>query len=174
MPLTRAGMPARVWGALSGERSQRGCQRAPSEGDTVRRSTLKRLSTAVTAALVTGLLVVAPTSAGAAAADPVVFDDMELGIPLANGWFAFNGSVGGGGIDANSTDLPPVDGGALSLQTGWGSGETPASTADSVGRSSTDTSGTDHFNFWINPDAGQGYTPRVQPPRTMTATRRCR
>ena len=77
--------------------------------------------------------------------------------PLANGWFAFNGSVGGGGIDANSTDLPPVDGGALSLQTGWGSGGNPGFYGGFGRTKLTDTSGTDHFNFWINPDAGQEY-----------------
>ena len=31
---------------------------------------------------------------------PIVFDDMEHGDPLGNGWFPFNGSVGGGGIGA--------------------------------------------------------------------------
>ena len=29
---------------------------------------------------------------------PIVFDDMEHGNPFGNGWFAFGGSVGGGGI----------------------------------------------------------------------------
>ena len=62
------------------------------------------------------------TSGAPAAFDEVVFDDMEHGDPFANGWFAFNGDVGGGGIAANGTDLPPANGGAFSLETGWGSG----------------------------------------------------
>ena len=48
-----------------------------------------------------------------------VFDDMEHGDPFGNGWFTFGGAVGGGGIDANTTDLPPSDGGVFSLETGW-------------------------------------------------------
>ena len=35
---------------------------------------------------------------GPVAFDEVVFDDMEHGDPFANGWFTFNGDVGGGGI----------------------------------------------------------------------------
>ena len=89
---------------------------------------------------------------------PVIFDDMEHGNPLSNGWFAFGGSVGGGGIAANSTDLPPADGGAFSLETGWGSGGV-AGFFGGFGRTNlTDLSGMDHFNLWINPDAGQDYT----------------
>ena len=123
----------------------------------MRRSTRMHLSTAVSAALIAGLTVVAPTNAWAAGAS-VVFDDMEHGDPFANGWFAFNGSVGGGGISPNSADLPPADGGAFSLETGWGSGGT-AGFYGGFGRTRlTDTTGTDHFNLWINPNSGQGYT----------------
>ena len=50
----------------------------------------------------------------------LVFDDMEHGNPFGNGWFAFGGSVGGGGIGPNAGDLPPADGGVFSLETGWG------------------------------------------------------
>ncbi len=97
--------------------------------------------------------------AGAQSTGPtIVFDDMEHGDPLANGWFAFNGSVGGGGISPNSADLPPSNGGAFSLETGWGSGGA-AGFYGGFGRTSlTDLSGTDHFNFWINPNPGQDYT----------------
>ena len=56
---------------------------------------------------------------------PLAFDDMEHGDPFGNGWFAFGGSVGGGGIGSNFEDLPPANGGAFSLQTGWGSGGAP-------------------------------------------------
>lgn len=88
----------------------------------------------------------------------ILFDDMEHGAPLDNGWFAFNGAVGGGGIAANDTDLPPSDGGAYSLETGWGSGGT-AGFYGGFGRTNlTDLTGLNYFNFWINPDAGQEYT----------------
>ncbi|UCC51171.1 MAG: hypothetical protein JSV68_18990, partial [Anaerolineaceae bacterium] len=93
----------------------------------------------------------------AQAAD-LIFDDMEHGDPFNNGWFAFPGSVGGGGIEPNSTDLPPKDGGAFSLQTGWGSGGTPGFFGGFGRTNPLDLTGTDHFNFWINPDADQDYT----------------
>jgi hypothetical protein len=98
------------------------------------------------------------TSGAPAGFDQVVFDDMEHGAPFANGWFTFNGSVGGGGIAANGTDLPPSSGGAFSLETGWGSGGA-AGFYGGFGRTNpTDLSGTEYFNFWINPDPGQAYT----------------
>ena len=110
--------------------------------------------------LIGGLLApVTGFSQRAMAATPVaVFDDMEHGNPSGNGWFAFGGSVGGGGIDANSIDLPPTDGGAFSLQTGWGSGGTPGFYGGFGRTNLTDMTGSDHFNFWINPDEGQDYT----------------
>ena len=88
----------------------------------------------------------------------IVFDDMEHGDPSANGWFTFGGSVGGGSLGANSTDLPPSDGGAFSLQTGWGSSGVRGFFGGFGRTNPVDLSGTDHFNFWINPDAGQEYT----------------
>ncbi len=98
------------------------------------------------------------TSGAPAAFDEVLFDDMEHGDPFGNGWFAFNGSVGGGGISANSAELPPALGGAFSLESGWGSGGV-AGFYGGFGRTSpTDVSGTEYFNFWINPSAGQDYT----------------
>ena len=98
------------------------------------------------------------TSGGPAAFEQVVFDDMEHGDPFGNGWFAFNGSVGGGGIAPNSTDLPPSDGGAFSLETGWGSGGTTGFYGGFGRTNPTDASGTAYFNFWINPNGGQDYT----------------
>ena len=38
----------------------------------------------------------------------LLFDDMEHGDPHANAWFQFNGSVGGGGINANIPTCRPV------------------------------------------------------------------
>ncbi len=87
----------------------------------------------------------------------VTFDDMEHGDPFGNGWFTFNGN-GGGGIDANSSDLPPRNGGAFSLQTGWGSGGNPGFFGGFGRNNTVDISQTDYFNMWINPDAGQDYT----------------
>jgi beta-glucanase (GH16 family) len=87
-----------------------------------------------------------------------VFDDMEHGNPFGNGWFQFNGGVGGGGLDPNFGDLPPTNGGFASLQTGWGSGGTPGYFGG-FGRNKTmDITGMSHFSFWINPDPGQDFT----------------
>ncbi|MDR9452080.1 MAG: carbohydrate binding domain-containing protein, partial [Acidimicrobiia bacterium] len=101
---------------------------------------------------------VATQAASLAAPAPVVFDDMEHGNPLGNGWFAFGGAVGGGGIDRNETDLPPINGGSFSLQTGWGSGGVPGFFGGFGRTNPTDLSASQSFNFWINPDAGQDYT----------------
>jgi beta-glucanase (GH16 family) len=98
------------------------------------------------------------SSGGPLAFDEMVFDDMEHGDPFGNGWFSFGGSVGGGGINANNADLPPANGGAFSLETGWGSGGVPGFYGGFGRTNPVDISGTDHFNFWINPDAGQDYT----------------
>ncbi len=98
------------------------------------------------------------TSGGPAAFDEVVFDDMEHGNPFGNGWFSFPGAVGGGGIGPNAADLPPADGGAFSLETGWGSGGVPGFFGGFGRTSPSDLSGTEYFSFWINPDAGQEYT----------------
>ncbi|MFT5194280.1 MAG: beta-glucanase (GH16 family) [Candidatus Promineifilaceae bacterium] len=87
-----------------------------------------------------------------------VFDDMELGDPYNTGWFAFNGAVGGGGMNANTTDLPPVNGGSISLETGWGSGGNPGFYGGFGEGKLTDLSGTNSFSFWINPNASQEYT----------------
>jgi beta-glucanase (GH16 family) len=87
-----------------------------------------------------------------------VFDDMEHGDPSGNGWFTFGGSVGGGGIGPASLDLPPTDGGAFSLETGWGSGGVPGFFGGFGRTNPIDLTGTDHFNFWINPNGDQDYT----------------
>jgi beta-glucanase (GH16 family) len=97
------------------------------------------------------------SSGGPLAFDEVVFDDMEHGDPFNNGWFTYTGG-GGGGIGPNATDVPPADGGAFSLETGWGSGGTPGFYGGFGRTSPSDLSGTEHFNFWINPDPGQDYT----------------
>jgi beta-glucanase (GH16 family) len=97
------------------------------------------------------------STGGPLAWDEVVFDDMEHGAPLANGWFTFTGG-GGGGINANSTDLPPADGGSFSLETGWGSGNIPGFYGGFGRTNPSDLSGTEYFNFWINPDGDQDYT----------------
>ncbi len=89
-------------------------------------------------------------------ADGIVFDDMEHGNPFGNGWFAFGGSVGGGGIGPNGADLPPQDGGVFSLDTGWGSGGVPGFFGGFGRTNPSDLTGATHFNFWINPDATDG------------------
>ena len=110
--------------------------------------------------LITGFLLLALFTAIPALglASVTVFDDMEHGDPFNNGWFAFGGSVGGGGIDPNATDLPPENGGNFSLQTGWGSGGTPGFYGGFGRTNPSDLTDTQYFSFWINPDAGQDYT----------------
>ena len=99
------------------------------------------------------------TREGGGAQGEMLFDDMEHGDPGNNGWFAFGGSVGGGGIGASSTDLPPSDGGSFSLEAGFGG---DAGFIGGFGRTNRlDLTETTHFNFWINPDAGQAYTLEV-------------
>lgn len=86
------------------------------------------------------------------------FDGMDHAAPFANGWFTFAGSVGNGGIGANLTDLPPLDGCRASLETGWGSGGR-AGFVGGFGRTHRmNLTGMTHFNLWLNPDAGQQYT----------------
>ncbi|NNF53950.1 MAG: family 16 glycosylhydrolase [Acidimicrobiales bacterium] len=116
------------------------------------------LSLLIFMAMALASVVVAPVTSGAAPGDEVVFDDLEHGDPFGNGWFTFNGSVGGGGISANPADLPPALGGSFSLEFGWGSGGASGFYGGFGRTSPTDLSGTDHFNFWINPNAGQDYT----------------
>jgi len=86
----------------------------------------------------------------------VVFDDMEHGNPFGNGWFAFGGAVGGGGIGPNAGDLPPAYGGAFSLETGWGSGGVPGFFGGFGRTNPVDLHETAYFNLWINPDALDG------------------
>ena len=113
---------------------------------------------AIVLLMVAAVLALPSASPQALAADEVLFDDMEHGDPFGNGWFSFDGSVGGGGIVANSADLPPALGGAFSLESGWGSGGTPGFYGGFGRTNPSDLSGTEYFNFWINPDAGQDYT----------------
>ncbi|HMB68892.1 MAG TPA: SdrD B-like domain-containing protein, partial [bacterium] len=77
---------------------------------------------------------------------------------FGNGWFSFGGSVGGGGIGANTADVPPVDGCSASLDSGWGSGGTPGFYGGFGRTNRLDLSDYTHFSFWINPDPGQDYT----------------
>ncbi len=85
----------------------------------------------------------------------ILFDGMDHNAPYgANGWFTFNGN-GGGGI-SGSGDLPP-GGCNASLDAGYGSGGV-AGFFGGFGRTSPrDLTGMTHFDFWINPDAGQDY-----------------
>lgn len=85
----------------------------------------------------------------------IVFDNMEHGAPLSNGWFSFGGAVGGGGINFNTT-VPPQHGGSFSLETGWGSGGTPGYFGGFGRTFVVDISGTSYFNMWINTDSLDG------------------
>ncbi len=87
----------------------------------------------------------------------VIFANMDHGNPFDNGWFAFNGGVGGGGLATNSADLPPTNGGSASLQSGWGSGGQPGYFGGFGRTNAINITGMTHFSFWINPDPGQNY-----------------
>ena len=80
----------------------------------MRRSTRKHLSTALSAALVAGLAVGVPTSAGAA--DLAVFDDFEDGSASDWGFFGNGKDAGGGGVVAGDRAAE----GMHYLSTGWG------------------------------------------------------
>ena len=123
-------------------------------------ATRRPLRLALATALAAGTLVAAQQTSSAIPPGPeVVFDDMEHGDPLGNGWFAFGSGTGGGGIDPNFVDLPPNSGGTASLQTGWGGA---AGFYGGFGRTNPlDLSDTANFNVWINPDPGQNYTLEV-------------
>ena len=86
-----------------------------------------------------------------------VFDAMDHGNPGANGWFSFNGSVGGGGIGGSLTDLPPVEGCKASLAAGYGSGGAVGFQGGFGRTNPMDLTGKTHFTFWIRPDATQTY-----------------
>ena len=85
-----------------------------------------------------------------------LFDDMEHGDPYGNGYFSFDGTNASGTIGADILDLPPTDGGAVSLSASW-SGAAPGFLGGFGRTSPLDLSGDTHFEFWINPDPGQDY-----------------
>ena len=85
----------------------------------------------------------------------VAFDNMEHGNPLANGWFQFGGSSGGGGITGNLFDVPTTSGCNASLEAGFGGS---AGFQGGFGRTNpVDLTDMTHFSFWVNPDPGQEY-----------------
>lgn len=84
-----------------------------------------------------------------------VFDGMDHASPFTNGWFVFNGSVGGGSIGANLTNVPPIDGGRASLDAGWGG--SPGFVGGFGRERSLDLRPFTHFSVWIDPDANQDY-----------------
>lgn len=87
-----------------------------------------------------------------------VFDDMEHADPIGSGYFTFNGPNAGGGIDSNALDLPPGQGGAASLEAGWGNGGAPGFLGGFGQTFRMDLTDATHFDMWIRPDAGQDYT----------------
>ena len=85
----------------------------------------------------------------------LLFDGMDHANPFGNGWFAANGG-GGGGIGANTVDLPPEGGCRASLESGWGG---PAGFIGVFGRTfPLDLTDMTHFEMWLHPDPDQTYT----------------
>jgi hypothetical protein len=90
----------------------------------------------------------------------LIYDDMEHGDPYNNGWITFGPNPVSIGPDAS--DLPPINGGAISLYSNIVTSGTPPVYLGGFGRNLLlDIDGSTHFNFWINPDAGQEYTIEV-------------
>jgi hypothetical protein len=85
----------------------------------------------------------------------IVFDDLDHGDPFGNGWFAFGGSVGGGGIGPEFGDIPPAFGGTAALGTGWG-GIAPGFFGGFGRTNPLDLGSSAYFNMWINPDLIDG------------------
>ncbi len=86
-----------------------------------------------------------------------VFDSMDHNAPFSNGWFVFNGSVGGGGINGTTTDLPPLEGCHAALAAGYGSAGTPGFQGGFGRTKPMDLTGMTHFTCWVKPDASQSY-----------------
>lgn len=86
----------------------------------------------------------------------ITIDNFEHGDPNNNGWFAFSGNPGGGGIDANSSDTHS-QGGNFSMQSGWGSGGTAGWFGGFGTNKSLDLGNIESFSFWINPDSVDGF-----------------
>lgn len=88
----------------------------------------------------------------------LLFDDMEHGDPSNNNWFTFDGM--GGGIMANDVDVSPTDGASFSLDANYPSA---SGYIGGFGRTNRlNLADATHFNFWINPEAGQSYTLEIQ------------
>ncbi|MFK7844292.1 MAG: family 16 glycosylhydrolase [Rhodothermales bacterium] len=97
-------------------------------------------------------------STGGETGNSFLFDDMEHGDPDNNNWFTFDGM--GGGISANDSDVSPTDGASFSLNADYPSA---SGYIGGFGRTNRlNLANATHFNFWINPQAGQSYTLEVQ------------
>ena len=83
-----------------------------------------------------------------------VFDDLEHGNPLANGWFTFDGPNSGGAIGPNPFDLPPVPGNGVSMEAGWSGNGSPGYLGGFGRDLIVDASNATHFEMWIKPGAG--------------------
>ena len=123
----------------------------------MRRSTRKRLSTALSAALIAGLAVVARRARGQRA-HRLSSMTWSMGLPGGNGWFSFTAPSAGrhqpntrGPAPRRRRPHSPSDGLGLRWDPGFygGFGQDPGPTTRPA---------RDHFNLWINPDAGQEFT----------------
>ena len=83
-----------------------------------------------------------------------IYDAFEHADPFNNGYFYFDGPGAHGGIAPDLVDLPPVNGGSVSLSADW-SGSTSPAFLGGLGRmKQTDLSEATHFEMWINIDPG--------------------
>lgn len=85
------------------------------------------------------------------------FDGMDHNAPFSNGWFSFNGTVGGGSINGTTTDLPPVQSCKAALAAGYGSSGAVGYQGGFGRTKPMDLTGMTHFTMWVKPDASQTY-----------------
>ena len=81
--------------------------------------------------------------------------------PINNDYFTFPG-LSAVSLDATSADLPPDNSGGFALESGMSSGGTPGFFGGFGRTFPVDLTDMTHFNFWINPDAGQNFTIEIQ------------
>jgi hypothetical protein len=87
----------------------------------------------------------------------LLFEGMDHGNPLGNGWFKFDGDVGSGFITGWAPE-PSIEGCNAAQRASFSSGGTPGFVGGFGKQRKMDLGAQTHFEFWIDPDAGQDYT----------------
>ncbi|NNE08865.1 MAG: glycoside hydrolase family 16 protein, partial [Gemmatimonadetes bacterium] len=90
----------------------------------------------------------------------VVFDNMSFTNPFAKNYFIFNGA-GNGTVSSNLVNYTPEGGCCRSLNASWSSGGSTGFLGGFGRTFPIDLTDMTHFEFWIEPDAGQNFTLEV-------------